>query len=222
MPPSRLSSRPLSNRRLRTVGQGSVTSDGGQGDKATKASVMNGQPLDLETIYRQHADAVAVWAKRMGGPGLDIEDIVHEVFLIAQRRLPEWRGDAKITTWLYEVTFRVVHDRRRRRRWLRWLPTRRGGDPFGGGDDLSQMAADQPGALELLERHESSTALYKILDDIGEKYRTVIILFELEGLSGEQIAALTGTSLANVWIRLYRGRRKAMKRFIAWETKEKP
>ena len=206
----------MTDRRLRAAGADSVTDAGGKG------AAMTTQPLDLETIYRQHADSVAVWAKRMGGPGLDIEDIVHEVFLVAQRRLHEWRGDAKITTWLYEVTFRVVHDRRRRRRWLRWLPARRNGDRFGAGVDPAQLAADQPGALELLERHEASAALYKILDGIGEKYRTVIILFELEGLSGEQIAALTGTSLANVWIRLYRGRRKAMKRFIAWETKEQP
>jgi RNA polymerase sigma-70 factor (ECF subfamily) len=214
MSPSRLSPRPTLDRRPGATGDDNVANAGGKG-----AGMMTA-PLDLETIYRQHADAVAVWAKRMGGPDLDIEDIVHEVFLVAQRRLHEWRGDAKVTTWLYEVTFRVVHDRRRRRRWLRWLPTGRGGDRFGAGHDSSQMAADQPGALELMERHEASAALYQILEGIGEKYRTVIILFELEGLSGEQIAALTGTSLANVWIRLYRGRRKAMKRFIAWETKE--
>jgi RNA polymerase sigma-70 factor (ECF subfamily) len=182
------------------------------------------QRLDLAAIYRQHAHSVAVWARRMGGPGLDIEDIVHEVFLVAHRRLQEWRGEAKITTWLYEVTFRIVHDRRRRRRWLGWLPTRLSGDAaFGpGGYDLHELPAEQPGALELLEQQEATATLYEILDGIGEKYRTVIVLFELEGLSGEQIAALTGTSLANVWVRLYRGRRKAMKRFLAWETKKKP
>ena len=70
-------------------------------------------PLDLATLYRQHADAVAIWVRRLGGPELDIEDCVHEVFLVAQRRLGEWRGDAKVTTWLYEIAFRVVQDRRR-------------------------------------------------------------------------------------------------------------
>ncbi len=176
------------------------------------------RPPDLATVYRLHADAVAAWARRMGGPDIDIEDIVHEVFLVAQRRLPEWRGDAKITTWLYEVTLRIVSDRRRRGRWRRFLP---GAHSRGtsGGDELSHLAAEQPGALELLERHEATATLYRILDGIGEKYRTVIILFELEGLSGEQIAALTGTSLANVWIRLHRGRQKVMKRFLAWEAK---
>jgi DNA-directed RNA polymerase specialized sigma24 family protein len=42
--------------------------------------------VDLETIYRRHVDAVATWTRRLGGPELDVEDIVHEVFLVVQRR----------------------------------------------------------------------------------------------------------------------------------------
>src|SRR5437667_3232853 len=77
-------------------------------------------PLDVGTIYRQHADDVARWARRLGGPDIDVEDVVHEVFLVVQRRVAEWRGEARITTWLYEIAFRVVRDRRRRWRWRRW------------------------------------------------------------------------------------------------------
>ena len=175
---------------------------------------------ELAAIYRDHADAVAAWARRLGGPELDVEDLVHEVFLVVQRRLPEWRGDAKITTWLYEITLRIVQDRRRRWRWPRFaLGRARGGAP---ADDLAQLATEEPDALALLERHEASATLYRLLDGVGEKYRTVIILFELEGRSGEEIARLTRTSLANVWIRLHRGRQKLTQRFLAWEAKGKP
>ena len=41
---------------------------------------------------------------------------------------------------------------------------------------------------------------------MGEKYRSLLILFELEGMSGEEIAALTGIKLATIWVRLRRGR----------------
>ena len=130
---------------------------------------------DLATIYRRHADAVATWARRMGGPELDVEDLVHEVFLVVQRRLPEWRGEAKITTWLYEITLRVVQDRRRRRHFWRWLG---GGNTARAGrfgdDELDRLAADQPGPVDTLERREASAALYRILDGVAEKYRTVI------------------------------------------------
>jgi RNA polymerase sigma-70 factor (ECF subfamily) len=136
-------------------------------------------PLDVETIYRAHADDVARWARRLGGPDIDVEDVVHEVFLVVQRRLAEWRGDAQITTWLYEITFRVVRDRRARWRWRRWSGGTAGIESTATGTDLNELAADQPDALDLLQRREASTVLYRILDGIGEKYRTVIILFEL-------------------------------------------
>jgi RNA polymerase sigma-70 factor (ECF subfamily) len=178
-------------------------------------------PLDLATVYRQHADAVALWTRRLGGPDIDVEDVVHEVFLVVQRRLPEWRGDAKLTTWLYEITMRVVGDRRRRWRGPGWWVRKLGG-ARPAADELTRLAAAQPDAVGALERREASTALYEILDGLGEKYRTVIILFELEGKSGEEIAALTGTTLANVWIRLHRGRQKVLSRFLAWEAKGRP
>ena len=178
--------------------------------------------LDVATVYGRHADDVARWARRLGGPRIDAEDIVHEVFLVVQRRFHEWRGDAQVTTWLYEITFRVVRERRSRGWWRRWSTGIIGGDSSGPDGDLAKLPFDQPDALDLLQRREAAAALYGILDGIGEKYRTVIVLFELEGLSGEEIAALTGISLANVWIRLHRARQKVLKRFRAWETKEIP
>jgi len=178
--------------------------------------------LDVATVYGRHADDVARWARRLGGPRIDAEDIVHEVFLVVQRRFHEWRGDAQVTTWLYEITFRVVRERRSRGWWRRWSTGIIGGDSSGPDGDLAKLPFDQPDALDLLQRREAAAALYGILDGIGEKYRTVIVLFELEGLSGEEIATLTGISLANVWIRLHRARQKVLKRFRAWETKERP
>jgi RNA polymerase sigma-70 factor (ECF subfamily) len=175
---------------------------------------------DLATVYRRHADAVATWTRRLGGPDIDVEDVVHEVFLVVQRRLPEWRGEAKVTTWLYEITLRVVSERRRRWRGPGWWARKLGGERAAAGE-LARVAAEQPDALGLLERREASAALYRLLDGVGEKYRTVLILFELEGKSGEEIAALTGTSLANVWVRLHRGRQKLVSRFQAWEAEEK-
>src|SRR5206468_229623 len=63
----------------------------------------------------------SLWARRLLGPGGDVEDAMQEVFLVAYRRLPEYRGDAKITTWLHEITFRVTQNQRRKLRLARWL-----------------------------------------------------------------------------------------------------
>jgi len=172
---------------------------------------------DVGVLYRRHADEVARWAARLGGQALDIEDVVHQVFLVAQRRLPGFRGDAKITTWLHGITVRVVQEtRRRQKRWWR-KPLTSTAAPAADEDALF-VAADQPTALELLEKKEASRLVYALLDQLDEKYRTVLVLFELEGLSGQEIAAITKTSLSNVWVRLLRGRQQFVKRFTAWES----
>lgn len=182
-----------------------------------------GNALEAGRIYDEHALQVTRWAGRLAGPGLDIEDIVQEVFMVALRRLPEFRGDAKITTWLYEITVRIVQDRRRSQRRWRWLNDR--GVPVAAtrfcspDDDVTRVAAEQPTALDLLERKEATALLYQILEELAEKYRTTLILFELEGLSGEEIAAVTGTSVSNVWVRLVRGRKQFVKRLLANEAK---
>jgi len=186
---------------------------------------------DVGSLYREHAAQVARWASRLGGQNIDVEDVVHQVFLVAQRRLPAFRGDAKITTWLHGITVRVVQEtRRRQKRWWRWVGARSSmsmtaGQPLAAEDDdaslLGAAVSDQPSALELLESKEAGQLVYAILDQLDEKYRTVLILFELEGASGQEIAVMTKTSVANVWVRLVRGREQFIKRFSAWEARSR-
>lgn len=162
-----------------------------------------GAPEDLESVYRAHAAAVARWTARLAGPRADVEDLVHEVFLVVERRLPEFRGDARVTTWLYRITAHVVRAHRRKARVRRWL--------------LGQRAAAEPPAppaetpAERLEARERVERLYRALDRLGDKYRTVLILHELEGLSGPEIAELTGVKPSTVWVRLHRARAELLR-----------
>jgi RNA polymerase sigma-70 factor, ECF subfamily len=154
----------------------------------------------LDALYRAHAPAVARWASRLVGPGSDVEDLVHEIFLVAARRLSEFRGDAKVTTWLYRITERVALDRRRRDRFRRWFSLAR------SVEIETVLSPARPTPVDVLERRQSSEAVYRILDRMPDKYRTVLILFELEEMSGEEIATLTGLKLTTVWVHLHRAR----------------
>jgi RNA polymerase sigma-70 factor (ECF subfamily) len=173
---------------------------------------------DIESLYRRHAEDVARWAGRLAGQGFDIEDLVHQVFLVVQRRLPQFRGEAKVTTWMHEITIRVVQEaRRKQRRWLLWPRSRTNATSTteqGPDDQVASLPSDQPTALELLEKKEAGRMVYEILDQLDEKYRTALILFELEGLSGQEIAVVTRTSPSNVWVRLLRARQQFLKRFL--------
>ena len=152
--------------------------------------------LDLADIYRAHAPAVARWAARLGGPNAEIEDLVHEVFVIVERRLPDFRGEAGLTTWLYRITENVVRHQRRKNRIFSWLL----------GDRTEDKSSEEPLPDEALERKRSIEQVYRILDRMSEKYRTVLILHELEGLSGPEIAELRHVKPSTVWVQLHRAR----------------
>jgi RNA polymerase sigma-70 factor, ECF subfamily len=157
-------------------------------------------PFDLDEVYRTYAARVARWVGHLGGPNADVDDLVHEIFLVADRRLPEFRGDAKIATWLYRITERVVRSRRRNERVRRWLAQVR------RPDVQRALSPTQLTPIEELERRRDVETVYRILDRLPDKYRDVLILFELEGASGEEIATLTGRKLATVWVHLHRAR----------------
>ena len=159
---------------------------------------------DLDSLYRAHAPTVARWASRLAGPDADVEDLVHEIFLVAGRRLPEFRGDAKVTTWLYRITERIALGDRRRDRFRRWFARTR------AVEIQRSFSPSQPTPLDALERQQAAESAYRILDRLPDKYRTVLILFELEEMSGEEIAALTGLKPATVWVQLHRARRRLL------------
>ena len=71
-----------------------------------------------------------------------------------------------------------------------------------------------------LEGRERALLFYQFLEGLGEAYRTTFILFELEGLSGERIAEITGTRLGTVWVRLTRARRIFIERMRRLEEQE--
>jgi RNA polymerase sigma-70 factor (ECF subfamily) len=158
--------------------------------------------LDIAALYRSHGAAVARWAARLAGPGLEPEDVVQEVFMIAQRKLAGFRGEASPARWLFRITERVVWHRRKqqrkeRSRWRQLL---------GSGTAGETGVATTPDPLELAEQRQAALLVYRALDRLGENHRAAFILFELDGLSGAEIAALKDVAVGTVWVWLHRAR----------------
>jgi len=169
-----------------------------------------GQVPSLSDIYRTHVRDVGRWAERLAGPEFDLPDMVHEVFEIAQRRLPSYRGDSSMKTWLYGITEKVVRHWRRKDRLRHWLS--------GSAKDVAKHVPEPgPSQLERLEQKERSARVYRVFDRLPERDREILILFELEELPGHEIAALLGIKVENVWLRLHRARERFLKAFQASE-----
>lgn len=170
-------------------------------------------PLELAAIYREHSAAVSKWVRRLWGPGgarglVDTEDLLQEVFLVVQRRLGSFRSEAALTTWLYGITVRVVNGRRKKERWRRMLWRRAEPELVLGQEDGAPPAARD------FDRAEAARSVYAVLDDLSERDRTLLILFELERLPGAEIASILGMAERSLWVSLSRARTRFKRAFL--------
>jgi len=162
---------------------------------------------DAAAVFAAHGAEVASWAAWLGGPELDAaarEDVVQEVFLIVHRQLASFRGESRLSTWLYRITANVVRHRRRKDRWRRLF--------VGWRDErAAKLASNRPTPVEELERRQAAALVYRVLDRLGERDRSVLILFEIEGLAGAQVAERLGTTPATIWVWLHRARARFLR-----------
>jgi RNA polymerase sigma-70 factor (ECF subfamily) len=155
---------------------------------------------DFRTVYETWFEEVSRWIRALGGLDADRDDMVQEVFLVVRRRLGSFDG-ANLAGWLYRITRRQVRDFRRRA-WVRRIFTRRRHDE---PDDLPHHGA---GPAAALEHKEKQRVLHAMLGKLQEDRRSAFVLFEIEGLSGEEIARLQGVPLNTVWTRLFHARKE--------------
>jgi len=160
--------------------------------------------LDPDSLYRMHVHQVSRWAARLGGPALDLEDTVHEVFAIACARLHSFRGDSTLATWLFGITDKVVRHRRHKERWWRWLSG-------SANETAGHIPAPGPDPSKAAEQIETAKNVYGVLDLLAEGDRRILILFELEELSAYEVGVLLGITPANARLRLHRARARFLR-----------
>jgi RNA polymerase sigma-70 factor, ECF subfamily len=121
------------------------------------------------------------------------------VFLRAQNKIQQWQdAGGSIGTWMYRATLRVVQERRRAARLRRWLLRT---------TTETQSFVDEPELpARQLQRKQASSLVYRVLEALPERQRAALIMFEIEGMSGEQIASVFNRPVANVWVWLHRAR----------------
>jgi RNA polymerase sigma-70 factor (ECF subfamily) len=171
--------------------------------------------LRIEDVYEAHFDFVWRTARRLGAGEQHVDDVVQEVFLVVQRRLPDFEGRSELKTWLFGITRRVL------RGYLR----RHGPRARDCDQDAAELPdARAPSAEAQLVALEGSRLLQALLDELDEDKREVFVLCELEELSGPQIAEALELSLSNVYARI-RGARQAfdaaLRRHQARQTRQR-
>lgn len=173
------------------------------GDSATAGSVWQ-QPGRLEQLFKEFAPKVYGLALRCGLDRTEAEDGVQEVFLKVQRRIDTFRGEAKLSTWLYQVALNTLLDHRRK-----VVRQTRHSSLAIVTDDRGEITAGstaERGPAEAAAAAESKLLVRDCLDRLPPKFREVLILRELEGLSYRDIARIVGVAQGTVESRIFRAR----------------
>ncbi len=144
-------------------------------------------------------------AMRTLGNEQDAQDAAQEVFIKVWTSLSSFRGESKLSVWLYRITSNVCTDiLRRRRNDTVSLVT----ENDEGGENQFDIPDTAPTPQEALEKKERQSALAAALETLPEDYRKALLLRESGGMSYAEIASLLHTDLGTVKSRIFRARKK--------------
>ncbi len=148
----------------------------------------------LEDLFRSYRQPVLSLCAAMTGDPADAEDALQEVFVAVSRALPQFRGESRISTWLYRIAIRAALEARARRR--RPPPVEQEPEPVHAGAERELLARDE------------ARRLARAMLRLPAEQRAVLSLFAIDGLRHREIAEILGVPEGTVWSRLNVARRK--------------
>lgn len=146
------------------------------------------------SCYREHVGFVWRLARALGVEATHVDDIVHEAFMVVQRKLGERDPGQAIRPWLAGITRNLVlHHRRRLAREARRL-------------EALAPPPDARGPDEALGLREAAGLLQRFVDGLAPHKREVFVLMEIEGFSAPEVARMLDAKLPTVYSRLHAAR----------------
>jgi RNA polymerase sigma-70 factor (ECF subfamily) len=186
----------------RDTGSGSLAALGPADEAELIARCKADERAAHDELYYRFRRQVAGNLYRVLGDRSDLDDLVQEVFVIAFRGLDRFRGDARLSTWLYRICVNVALGKIRTRK--------RRPAAIGVADTSADPSlTERPETPDrTLERRQEQERVYKALERLAPKKRIVLYLHEIEGLDLKEIAYLVDSNPVTVRTRLFYARRE--------------
>jgi len=143
-------------------------------------------------LYERHVDRVYYLAYRMTGDETMAQDITQDTFIKAFDKLDSFRGDSKFSTWLHRIATTVTLNALRKVKKFR----------LEGPMEL----ADNVGAGTVHAEPDLTEKLYRAIDSLPERYRTVVVMHDVEGYKHQEIAGALGIEVGTSKAQLSRAR----------------
>lgn len=187
-------------------------------DTALLVRAQAGDVAAFEALVARHRSRVYGLALRMLTSPEDAAEVLQESFLSAYRNLPNFRGDAQFGSWVYRIAANHALMRLRHRKVVNQVESPLEEPHFNERGSLVEEVSDFRDAEGEVIGKELRKAIEQAAARLGDEYREVFVLKDLEGLSYEEIAELTASSVPAVKSRLHRARlslRAAIDHFYA-------
>lgn len=164
----------------------------------------SGDQSALAKLVQEYSPKIYNLALRIMRNEEDAEDVLQETFLIMVKKLPSFRGDSSLYTWLYRIGTNIALGKLREKKHLD-TQIAVDGPEF---DNLRGLGiADWPEHLEEeFDNQAFQECLKHAMNDLPDHYRAVFVLRDLENLSTRESAKILGITEANVKVRLMRAR----------------
>lgn len=153
-------------------------------------------------LVLRHQDRLFATLVHLLGSLEDARDVTQDAFVLAFEKLGTFRGDSAFYSWLFRIAYNAAMSRKRKERRLPAsideARLQRGVEPSDDRTDADPSAA--------LDSEERQGLVRQALDELGEDYRTAIILKEIDGLRYDEIAEIVGCPIGTVRSRIHRAR----------------
>jgi RNA polymerase sigma-70 factor (ECF subfamily) len=168
--------------------------------RALIAEAQDGNVRAFELLVSSHLPQVRRFARAFASSDADVDDLAQEALVKVYKSLRSFRFQAAFKTWLYSVVRNVFHDATRsragRERSLQ--------EPLAA--DHSQAPSNTETPDEAMAREEERQRLWRALRALPPEFRTAVVLFDVEGHSYEEVAAIEAVPVGTIKSRLSRGR----------------
>ncbi len=164
---------------------------------------------EFEAVVEKYHGKVFQLVYRYTGDYEEACDLTQDTFVRAFNAWTEFRGDSQVYTWLYRIALNLCHNQQKRlqRRYSmeRWSLDSAPDDDFDARGPV-EVADERPQPSQRVEGDEMRHRLREALLQLPDNYRTVIVLRDIEGMTYEEIARITDSTLEAIKSRLFRAR----------------
>lgn len=178
-------------------------------DKALIRKCKDGDIEAFEKLILDHQKKVYNLCYRYFENQDDASELAQEVFIKVYKSIGTFKEESSLSTWIYKIAVTTCIDELRKRKNHKVIYINDNGDD---GPHV-EIASNMESPHEHYEKKEIKIEVQKAISQLGEEFKTVIVLRDIQGFSYDEIAEITGAPLGTVKSRIKRAR-EAVKEYL--------